>query len=73
VVLLEGADRGAADVARAEVEAALRRPVDVHGRPVAVPASVGVAAFPQDGEDGAGLLRAAGAGMYERKALLPVA
>ena len=73
VVLLEGADRAAAHLARAEVEAALRRPVDVQGGPVAVPASVGVAAFPQDGNDVAGLLRAADAGMYERKALRRVA
>jgi diguanylate cyclase (GGDEF)-like protein/PAS domain S-box-containing protein len=73
VVLLEDAGRAAAHRARAEVEAALRRPVAVHGRPVAVPASVGVAAFPQDGTDVAGLLRAADAGMYERKALRRVA
>ena len=73
VVLLQGADHAATLRAGAAVEAALRRPVDVQGRPVAVPASVGVATFPQDGRDVAGLLRAADAGMYERKRLRRVA
>jgi len=73
VVLLDGAGTTEARDVAGRIGAALRRPVDVHGRPVTVGASVGVSAFPDDGASFMALLRVADAGMYARKALRRVA
>ena len=68
-ILLDGL-RGAEDAHRvaAAIEAGMREPVQLaDGTGVAVSLSIGVALFPQDGIDAAGLLRAADLAMYRSK------
>jgi len=62
--------RDAGDVARRILEA-LKAPHSVCGHEVSSSASVGVAVFPQDGEDADTLLRCADMAMYEAKAQGP--
>ncbi|WP_409332350.1 diguanylate cyclase domain-containing protein [Trujillonella humicola] len=66
-------DGGAAAEARRvadDLTEAVRRPVDVHGAPVFVGASVGVAVAPEDGDEFAALLHRADLRMYEAKPVL---
>ena len=51
----------------AKVRSALREPVVLAGQPVDINASMGVAGFPEHGEDGNTLLRAADVAMYVAK------
>ena len=67
VVLSDCASRLAAEQMEAKLRAALEQPIDVGGARVNVGASVGTACFPDDGEDGDGLLRAADLAMYRSK------
>ena len=53
-----------------ELVAALCRPVEMHGVPVDVRVSVGIAVTPDDGDDFASLLHLADLRMYEAKAAL---
>jgi diguanylate cyclase (GGDEF)-like protein len=50
-----------------EIAAAVRAPVALRGEQVAVGASVGVAVYPEDGEDFEALLHAADLSMYAQK------
>ncbi|HST40639.1 MAG TPA: EAL domain-containing protein [Conexibacter sp.] len=50
------------------VTEAIRRPLEVHGITLQVDASVGVAVFPEDGDDAEMLLRHADVAMYRAKA-----
>jgi diguanylate cyclase (GGDEF)-like protein/PAS domain S-box-containing protein len=63
-------DNAAAEARRVadDLVAAVSRPVDVHGAPVFVGASVGIAVAPTDGEDFGALLHLADLRMYEAKA-----
>ncbi|HEX6513555.1 MAG TPA: diguanylate cyclase, partial [Chloroflexota bacterium] len=67
-VLLPGIDRaaGASAVAR-KLQARLRKPLLVEGRPVRVRLSMGIAVYPDHGRDVAALMRKADAGMYANK------
>lgn len=70
VMLVEGPTAGRRDTARAFVErlqGLLQRPFDVAGAELYVRLSVGVALFPADASDGAGLLRAADAAVHRAK------
>ena len=72
-VLLDGL-RGVRDAERiAEaIDAGMREPVTLHGgASVEITLSIGVALFPQDATDAAGLLRAADRAMYRGKRLRP--
>jgi diguanylate cyclase (GGDEF)-like protein len=64
------ADDAAAEARRIadELVAAVCRPVEMHGVPVDVGVSVGIAVAPDDGDDFASLLHLADLRMYEAKA-----
>ena len=72
LVALTGLDpaRGRVEARRVadELTAAVRAPVALRGRDVAVGASIGVAVYPADGEEFEALLHAADLGMYAHKA-----
>jgi diguanylate cyclase (GGDEF)-like protein len=61
-----GAARDAGHVAR-ELIKALSKPFDIDGHTVYVGASVGIALYPEDGSDGADLLKKADTAMYRAK------
>ena len=67
-VILEDIRHGgdAAEVARKLLDA-LAAPVDIGGHSALVTASVGIALYPQDGDDTTALLRAADTAMYQSK------
>jgi len=66
-IVLPGADReGARAVARA-VATTLRAPIEFEGQPIDVSASIGVALFPEDGNDAGTLMRRADIVMYVAK------
>jgi diguanylate cyclase (GGDEF)-like protein len=68
VVLLPGiGDRAQAEAIAAKLAAVLAAPVDTAAGPARVGASIGLALYPQDAPDAAGLLAAADAAMYEVK------
>ncbi|MFE8646550.1 diguanylate cyclase domain-containing protein [Sphingomonas sp. NCPPB 2930] len=68
VVLVSGeTDRGALSAMAHRMGEQLRAPVDYEGRALMVTASIGIARFPKDARDLAGLLRAADAAMYHSK------
>jgi diguanylate cyclase (GGDEF)-like protein len=72
VLLLESVDnRADAEAARLHLEAALRKPLqslaDVAPEDYRVGASIGIAVYPDDGQDTETLLRHADADMYARK------
>ena len=68
VVLISGeTDRGALSAMAHRMGEQLRAPVDYEGRALMVTASIGIARFPKDARDLAGLLRAADAAMYHSK------
>jgi diguanylate cyclase (GGDEF)-like protein len=70
VVLLNGIE-SAQDVVRVvgQLQATLRRPLDIDGRELSAHASLGVALYPQDGVDAETLLRHADTAMYRAKEL----
>ena len=70
VVILTGFSSGAevADVAD-KIIASIGCPIEVKGHKVSVGASIGVGLFPQDGEEGAILLRNADTAMYRAKSM----
>lgn len=57
----------AAQVAR-RIVGTVARPLEVHGHPVDVGASIGIALFPEDGDTAEALLKHADAAMYRSKA-----
>lgn len=67
VAVLQAADAAAARVVAERLVVELARPVALGDHRVAVRASVGVAAFPEAGEDALELLRAGDAAMYAAK------
>lgn len=67
VLIPELRKRGDADAVADKIRAALAQPIDLDGRILQVGASVGVALWPADGEDGRTLLSVADAAMYALK------
>lgn len=67
VILEEVQTRRIACIVVERVLAAIREPIEIEGKPVRVGTSIGVALFPEAGEDGDALLRSADAAMYEAK------
>jgi diguanylate cyclase (GGDEF)-like protein/PAS domain S-box-containing protein len=66
IVLTDVRDDGAAEAA-GKVIAAVSQPFDIDGQPVNTATSVGIAVFPDDGQDAAELIKAADAAMYRAK------
>jgi diguanylate cyclase (GGDEF)-like protein len=67
-VLAEGiAGIGEAEAIGERILHAVRQPVVIHGREVAASASIGIAAYPEDGNSAEELLRHADAAMYSAK------
>jgi diguanylate cyclase len=66
-VLLPGADAGAADGAGERIAAALSERFTVEGIELQIAASIGVALFPEHGEDAETLLQRADVAMYQAK------
>ena len=66
-VLLEGADSATAEAVAERLRLACRRPFEIAGRTLHVSASVGIAVFPEDGDDAASLLQHADIAMYAAK------
>jgi diguanylate cyclase (GGDEF)-like protein/PAS domain S-box-containing protein len=66
-IALLGADIGVARRVADEVLAALRQPFQVDNMPLEVGASLGIAAYPEDGGDSHALLRSADVAMYAAK------
>jgi diguanylate cyclase (GGDEF)-like protein len=67
VALSDMEDRAGAERLGARIEARLREPFEVEGHAIALSASVGVAMFPEDGEEIERLLEAADMRMYAVK------
>jgi diguanylate cyclase (GGDEF)-like protein len=67
VLLTNLRDRADARVATDKLQAALDQPFELRGRPCPLRASVGVAIFPDDGEQPVQLLKHADDAMYETK------
>lgn len=75
VVLLDGvAGQAAAERVRGDLEACLRRPLEVSaGQPaIVVGGSVGMAQYPRDAADLQGLIRVADEDIYRRKPQAPL-
>ena len=66
-VLLDGADERAAAEAAQRLRTACRGPFDLAGQRISVGVSIGIALFPQDGQDGDALLQHADNAMYSAK------
>lgn len=66
ILVMEGGPQGAAVVAT-KVQDALREPFDLQGHEVAVSASIGITAFPEDAADPETLIKFADTAMYEAK------
>lgn len=66
-VFLPNASSGEADVFAHQLREALRQPYLIADMTLEVGASIGVACYPQDGEDSHALLRSADVAMYEAK------
>ena len=67
VLLATGGAEHAPRVVAQKILKALEAPLVIDGQPMDITASIGIARFPQHGEDGASLLRAADVAMYEAK------
>ncbi|MFA7241220.1 MAG: EAL domain-containing protein [Sulfuricellaceae bacterium] len=68
VLLVEDGEIGGAVSLAQNILKALDQPFQVEERELFLSASIGIAMFPQDGEDGETLLKNAGAAMYRAKA-----
>jgi diguanylate cyclase (GGDEF)-like protein/PAS domain S-box-containing protein len=68
VLLAEGAGTGEAVSLAQRILKELAQPFPIEERELFLSASIGIAMFPQDGEDGDTLLKNAGAAMYRAKA-----
>ncbi|GLT24663.1 hypothetical protein GCM10007933_41550 [Zoogloea oryzae] len=68
VIVLDNLDKGSMpeDVAE-RILASLSRPFELHGRQFTISLSIGIALFPNDGHDGAALIKHADAAMYLAK------
>lgn len=66
-VLLPGVDREGATVAAAKVREMLEEPFVIEGQSLGVEASIGIALYPEHGEDALTLLRRADVAMYAAK------
>src|SRR5205823_1592011 len=66
-VLLPGDDAAGAAAAGAKIRAALEQPFVVDGHHLAVSASIGIAQYPEHGDDAGTLLRHADVAMYVAK------
>lgn len=66
-LLLPGVDREGATVAAVKVREMLEQPFIIEGQSLGVEASVGIALYPEHGEDAATLLRRADVAMYAAK------
>lgn len=64
----DGADESWLRAVAARVQSAISRPVPIEGHWVVVGASIGIACFPEDGDDSETLLRRADEAMYRAKA-----
>jgi diguanylate cyclase (GGDEF)-like protein len=67
VLLDQQKDSNGVSVTLQKLRAAIARPLTLQGRRVQVTSSIGVAQYPEDGEDGATLLANADAAMYRAK------
>jgi diguanylate cyclase (GGDEF)-like protein len=66
VLLTTGASE-AARVVAGKIQEALEEPLVIEGQPMDMAASIGIARFPDHGEDASALMRAADVAMYEAK------
>jgi diguanylate cyclase (GGDEF)-like protein len=66
VLLTTGASE-AARVVAAKIQKALEEPLVIDGQPMDMAASIGIARFPDHGDDASALMRAADVAMYEAK------
>ncbi|HEX6873412.1 MAG TPA: EAL domain-containing protein [Micromonosporaceae bacterium] len=66
-VLAKGADAASALTMAGRIEQALAAPAILDGQPLDISASIGVALYPDDGQDYATLMRHADVAMYEAK------
>jgi diguanylate cyclase (GGDEF)-like protein len=69
ILLSEIAHRADAEQVAEKLAAALAAPGEIEGQPVSLSASIGIAVFPDDGEQVDALVARADAAMYERKRL----
>jgi diguanylate cyclase (GGDEF)-like protein len=67
VLLATGGAELAPKVVAQKIQKALEAPLVIDGQPMDITASIGIARFPEHGEDAASLLRAADVAMYEAK------
>jgi len=67
VLLATGGAEHAPKVVAQKIQKALEAPFVIEGQPMDITASIGIARFPEHGEDAASLLRAADVAMYEAK------
>ena len=67
VLLATGGAEHAPRVVAQKILKALEAPLVIDGQPMDITASIGIARFPEHGEDAASLLRAADVAMYEAK------
>ena len=67
VLLTTGGTEDAARVVAGKINKALEEPLVIDGQPMDMAASIGIARFPEHGEDASALMRAADVAMYEAK------
>jgi diguanylate cyclase (GGDEF)-like protein len=67
VLLATGGAEHAPQVVAGKIIKALEEPLVIDGQPMDMAASIGIARFPEHGEDGSALMRAADVAMYEAK------
>jgi len=67
VLLATGGSSAAPFVVAGKIQSALEAPLVIEGQTMDISASIGIARFPEHGEDGAALMRAADVAMYVAK------
>src|SRR5678815_2495970 len=67
VLLTTSESMEAARVVAGKIQKALEEPLVIDGQPMDMAASIGIARFPEHGEDASALMRAADVAMYEAK------
>ena len=67
MLLATGGTEAAPTVVAAKILKALEQPIVVDGQPIDIAASIGIARFPEHGEDASALMRAADVAMYVAK------